>query len=266
MLLVEMKYDGAAYLLLHLLESADAATRLMAVRELGKLGNSGVTGHLLKQLRDSDPVTQNEVIRALGKLRATEAMPVLLDLLQDDDLYGPRSGIYHAVTEAFQAFAGITKEIENAFPGKYPPMLNLGAAPVSLPEAMSLLEHNQFQMLNDMLSRMEDRAAELAEDTNLPAEVVRKATEDALWKFGVMFADARDAKEERAKRLMELLGSGSNLERCAAALSLPWYIDERSFDPLKRATLDSDEMVRRASNWALSALRTALNYRRQLGL
>ena len=62
----------------------------------------------------------------------------MLGLLKDDELYGPYSTVYHAVTEAFQAFGGIAEEIKNAFPGTYPTM-NMGGAPISLPEAMGLL-------------------------------------------------------------------------------------------------------------------------------
>jgi HEAT repeat protein len=86
------------------------------------------------------------------------------------------------------------------------------------------------------------------------------------WKFGVMFQDARDAKQERVTRLMELLKAESNLTRAAAALTLPWYGDERVIDPLKQASQDSDETVSRAARWALQALQKTLSDRKQAGL
>lgn len=261
MLLIEMKYEGAADLLLKLLDSPEPATRWMAIRELGKLENKRVTQHLVQQLKEDDPITHSEVVRALGKLGASETIPTLLGLLTDDDLYGPRSAIYHAIAEAFQHFAGITKQLEKAFPGEYPPMFSASGAPISLPEAMSLMGNRQFQSVNDMLSTMERRANTVAQDAGLPADILKKAVERTAWKFGVMIADARDASQERTKYLIELLGSGSSLARAAAALSLPWYTDEKSMGPLKQATEGDDEIVRKAATWGLAALQKVLAYR-----
>ncbi len=64
--------------------------------------------------------------------------------------------------------------------------------------------------------------------------------EAVTWKFGAMFADARDAKQDRVIRLIELLKSDSNLKRSAAALTLPWYGDERSLEPLKQLLRDEE--------------------------
>ena len=261
-LLVEMKYAGAMDFLLKLLHSQDEAKRLMAINELGKLGNKHAIPGLLEQLNDGNSSTQSLIVRALGRLDAVEALPALLDLLQDDDLFGPRSGVYHAVTEAFQKIAGIEKKIESAFPGKYPQMFNMGGAPFSLPEVSNLLGSDPIQMLRDKLPKTENRAEELAKSLNLPADLMRKTTEDLMWKFGVMFADARDASQERTRYLIELLGSGSRLERAAAALSLPWYVNPQSIEPLTQAASDADEVVRRAATWAQSALELVLKYRR----
>jgi HEAT repeat protein len=117
-----------------------------------------------------------------------------------------------------------------------------------------------------MLPKTEKSAEEFAESAHLPADLIKKAVEDTMWKFGVMFADAKDTGQERIRYLVEMLGSGSSLERAAAALSLPWYVDGGSVDPLKRAATDPDEVVRKAATWALSALQTTLKYRGQLGL
>jgi HEAT repeat protein len=86
------------------------------------------------------------------------------------------------------------------------------------------------------------------------------------WKFGVTFADARDAKQDRVTRLIELLKAESNLTRAASALTLPWYVDERAIDSLNRATQDADEIVSRAAQWALQALQKTLLDRKQPGL
>ena len=56
------------------------------------------------------------------------------------------------------------------------------------------------------------------------------------------------------------------LARAAAALSLPWYADERAVDALKQATQDADEIVSRAAKWALQALQATLLNRKQSGM
>ncbi len=75
-----------------------------------------------------------------------------------------------------------------------------------------------------------------------------------------MFADARDARTEQVKVLIELLKSQSALKRAAAALSLPWYTDPQAVQPLERAMQDEDETVRRASAWSHAALKNVLGY------
>ena len=70
------------------------------------------------------------------------------------------------------------------------------------------------------------------------------------WQFGAMFADARDAKGEQVKLLIELLNSEAALTRAAAALSLPWYRDAGTLAPLEITMRAEDEMVRQASTWA----------------
>jgi HEAT repeat protein len=95
---------------------------------------------------------------------------------------------------------------------------------------------------------------------------MHKAFEDMAWKFGVMFADARDASQERVRRLVELLHSESSLRRAAAALTLPWYADPESLIPLEQATRDPDETVRATATWAFHSLQKVLLYRKQAGL
>jgi len=265
MLLIEMRYEGAFDLVLKLMESQEPTARLTAICELGKLGDKKAIPHLIDQINNEDPMIQSEVVRALGKLGAIETIPALLSLLKDDELYGPRSNIYHAVTEAFQIFGGITDEIKNTFPGNYLAMFNMGGAPISLPEAMGLLGNNQSHMLNEVLSRLQSATPKPIEMPGIPSEVINKVFENMAWKFGVMFADARDAQQDRVTRLTELLKSESNLARSAAALTLPWYGDEQSLDVLEQASRDSDEVVRRIATWAFHALQKTLLYRKHLG-
>jgi HEAT repeat protein len=267
MLLIEMKYQGALDLILKFLESEELSQRLTAIRELGEFGDKQAIPHLMDQLKHNEPLIQGETVRALWKLGAIESIPVLLNLLYDDELYGPRSGVYHAVTEAFQIFSGITEKIKNAFPGNYPPMFNMQGAPFSLPEAMGFLENNPADnMLNEAFSRFQSGIPSQVESPpGIPPDLVNKVFEDMAWKFGVMFADAKDAKQDRVKRLIELLKSDVSLTRAAAALSLPWYGDERVIDPLVQAIKDSDEMVRRTATWAFQALQKIILYRKQSG-
>jgi HEAT repeat protein len=266
LLLIKMKYEGAFELILKLLQSPQPPTRITAIQELGKLGDKKAIPHLIDQLNNDDPMLQSEAVRALGKLGAVETAPVLLSLLTDDELYGPRSNIYHAVTEAFQSFGGITVEIKNAFPGNYPAIFNMGGTPISLPEAMGFLENHPSDMLKEVLSRLQGGQAEPIESLGLPADTINQVFENMQWKFGVMFADARDAKKDRVTRLLELLGSESPLTRSAAALTLPWYGDERSIEPLSQLKRDQDETVCAATTWAFNTVQKSIEYRKQLGL
>jgi HEAT repeat protein len=267
-LLIEMKYQGAFDLILKLLESHELSDRLTAISELEKLGDKKAIPHLMDQLNHNDPFIQGQAVRALGKLGALESIPVLLDLLIDDELYGPHSSVYHAVTEALQDFGGLSEEIKKAFPGNYPAMFNMGGAPISLPETMGLLGNSPGNdVLNEAFSTLQSgipKQVNLPPD--LPSDLINKVFEDMSWKFGVMFADARDARQERVKRLMEFLMSDVPLTRAAAALSLPWYSDGGSLGALEQAAQDSDEVVRRTASWALQALQKVILFRKQAGL
>lgn len=266
LLLIEVKYEGAFELILKLLESDKPSTRLTAIREMGKLGGKRAIPYLVSQLNNDEPTAQSEIVQALGKLGATETIPQMLNLLKDDESYGARSSVYRAVTEAFQIFGGITNEIKNAFPGSYAAMFNMGGASSSLPEAMGLLENNQPNLLSDAIAKLHTGFTKPDEGIDPVTDTVRKTLDDMAWKFGVMFADARDAKQDRVTRLMELLKSELNLARAASALTFPWYVDERAIDPLEQVTQDSDEIVSRSSKWALQALQKTLLDRKQLGL
>ena len=267
LLLIDLKYEGAFELLLKLLETNEPSTRLTAIRELGKLGDKRAVPYLIRQLQDNDPILQTEAVHALGKLGATEIIPDLLHLLIDDELYGPRSSVYHAVSEAFQIFGGITAEIQNAFPGTYPPMLNMGGAPINLVEAMGLLGNGPSDMLTEAFSRLLSGTPEQVElPPGISPSIIHKGFEDMAWKFGVMFQDARDASQERVKRLRDLLTSDSSLTRSAAALTLPWYSDQGSLGALEQTMQDPDETVRQAATWAFHALEKVLLYRKQSGL
>jgi HEAT repeat protein len=266
LLLIEMKYEGAFELVLKLLESSEPSTKPTAIREMGKLGDKRAIPYLVSQLNSDEPTIQSETVQALCKLGATETISAMLNLLQDDELCGLRSSVYRAVTEAFQVFGGITNEIKNAFPGNYPAMFNMGGAPISLPEAIGLLGSNQPNLLSDAIARLQTGFIKPEEGTDPAANTVRKALDDMAWKFGVMFADAKHAQQDRVTRLVELLKSESNLTRAASALTLPWYADERAIDPLEQATQDADETVSNAARWALQALQKTLSDRRQSGM
>jgi HEAT repeat protein len=205
MLLIQMKYQGALDLILKLLASPERSDRVTAINEMGKLGNKKAIPHLMDQLYNNEPFIQGEAVRALGKLGAIESIPALLDLLSDDDLYGPRSSVYHAVTEAFQDFGGISAEIKNAFPGNYPPMFNMGSASFSLPEAMGLLGNRSDEMSEGISRLVSDTPREVDLPPGVSSDLINKVFEEMSWKFGVMFADAKDARQERVKRLIELL-------------------------------------------------------------
>jgi HEAT repeat protein len=265
LMLVELKYDGILDILLRLLESPGPSDRITATRELGKLGNKKAVPILIEQLKIDDPLLQSETIRALSKLGATESIPAMLDLLLDDELYGPRSSVYHAVTEAFQMFGCITEEIRNAFPGSYPAMFNMGGASLSLPEAMGIMDKDQSPILLNALTKFQNGLEEpVGED--LMSGLMRETLDAMAWKVGVMFADARDAKQDRARRLLELLGSGVPLTRAAAALTLPWYGEKQALEPLTHLTHDPDKTVQRAAEWSRSALQKSISYRNQFGI
>src|SRR6266542_2172531 len=266
LLLVELKYVDSFDLIVQLLESDERSSHSVAIRELGKLGDRRAIPYLMNRLNDDDPMLQSEIVEALGKLGATEAIPALLGLLKDDELLGPYASVYHAVTNAFQIFGDIRAEIQNAFPGNYPAMFNMGGAPINLPEAMGLLGNDPANTLGNALSRFQTG---FTPPDNLPSSIgdtVRKTMDDMAWKFGVMFADAKDARQEQVTRLIELLGSTSNLERTAAALTLPWYGEEQSLEPLNQLLHDSDPTARIAGTWAANTLQKVIFYRKQSGL
>ena len=266
LLLIEMKYEGAFELVIDLLNSDKPAAQLIAIREMGKLGDKRAIPYLVSQIDGDNPSMQSEVVGALAKIGATETIPAMLNLLKDHDLYGPHASVYHSVAEAFQRFGGITDEIKNAFPGKYPAMFNMGGAPLSLPEAMGLMGNDQANLLSEAISRFQTGFKDPEQETDQVKNIVRKTLDDMTWKFGVMFADGRDAKQDRVTRLIELLQSESNLARAAAAMSLPWYVDERAMDPLQQTAQDSDQIVSAAAQWAFLALQKTLLDRKQPGL
>jgi HEAT repeat protein len=257
-LLGESKYGAQSELFIRLAGNSDPVMRQKALTALGKTGDQHAVEFLMETLAYSNVDTQIIAVQALGHLRATQAIPHMLDLLKTDHLHGPLSGLYQAITEAFQIMAGIHKEVENAFPGKFPMTFGTSRASTSLPQMMGLLGDENFQKLNQMLSDAESRAENLGKTLNVPPEILQHFA-NQTWKFGVMFADARDARTEQVKVLTELLKSESVLKRAAAALSLPWYTDPQAVQPLERAMQDEDEMVRRASAWSHTALKNLLD-------
>lgn len=259
-LLVESKYEGLVELLTPYTNDPDPHMRSKALQALAQSGDSKSIDVLLNSLAGGDLNARINAVQSLGRLRVVEAAPNLLDLLQDDQLYGPQTGLYRAVVDAFQEISGIKKDLANAFPLSFTLSFNIAGAGTTLPEMMGLLGNENFQKLNQMLSDAESRAGELSDKFNLPPEVA-KTVSDQTWKFGAMFADARDAKTEQVKTLIELLKSGLPLARTAAAVSLPWFMDGQALEALEHATQDADEKVRRAAAWAHAALKTALSDR-----
>ena len=253
-LLADSKYEVPADFFFALYESSDPAMRRTALKALGKSKDPRLVQFLLDLLSGSDPEIQTLAVQTLGELHAVQAAPQLLELFQDNQLRGPRAGLYRAIAEAFQEFSGIKKAIANAFPIDSKLSFGVGGASTSLPEMMGMLGEEGFQKLNQMLADAENRAGDLSEKLNLPPEIIQ-AVSSQTWKFGAMFADGRDAKTEQVKLLMQLLKSDSPMTRTAAALSLPWYWEVDALEPLKLAMQDTDEMVRRASTWAYGALK-----------
>ena len=256
-LLSESKYDGLTELLTPLLNHPDALMREKALQALGRSGDARAIDLLLDALDQDDLIAKVNAVRALGQWKIVQSAPKLLGLLQEEQLYGPQAGLYRAVADAFQEFSDIKKTLANAFPLPSTPSFNVGGAGMSLAEMMGMLGNENFQKLNTILSDAESRAEEIGEKMGRPPEAV-KALSDQTWKFGAMFADARDAGTEQVKLLIELLQAGMPLIRTAAALSLPWYMNAQALDPLEYAKQDSDELVRRAAAWSHAALKNAL--------
>ena len=256
-LLAGSKYEAGVEVFLMLVGSGDPTMRRKALAALGELNDPRARDYLLAQLVDGDLETQTIAARALGQLRAAQAVPIMLDLLRSDDIFGPRAGLHQAITDALQLISGIKTDVEGAFPGKSPMTFGTSMGAASLPETMGLLGDENFKKLNELLANLENRAEKLGGEDPITA-AVGKAISDETWKFGAMFADARDARGERVKVLIELLKSDSALARAAAALSLPWYADAQALEPLEAAMQDPDETVRRAAAWAQAALKKLL--------
>lgn len=247
-LLADSKYEMSVDLFTDMAVSGDLHMRRIAVTALGRIKNPGAIDFLLGLLAEDDLEIQTLVVQTLGDMKAVQAAPRLLDLLQTDQLIGPHAGLYRAVCDTFQELSGIKKELAKTFPTDSNPVFNVGGARTDLAVMMGMLGNEGFQKLNQVLSDMESRAGEY-----LPPGMAQTFA-DQTWKFGAMFADARDAKGEQVKLLVKLLISESALTRAAAALSLPWYMDARALEPLEGAVGDSDEMVQQASQWALGVL------------
>lgn len=256
-LLGESRYEAQTELLISLAGSPEPAMRQKAVAALGKTGDPRAVDFLLDTLEHAEVETQTLAIQSLVQLGARQALPRFLDLLGNDHLYGPRSGLYHAISEAFETLAGIRNDIENAFPGKFPIRFGTSGVSASLPQMMGLLGDENFRKLNQMLSDAERRAQDLGKIHNVPSEIIVQFAEQT-WKFGAMFADARDARTEQVRVLIGLLKSEAPLKRAAAALALPWYLEDGASEPLAQAMQDEEEIVRRASTWAHASLKNMI--------
>jgi HEAT repeat protein len=127
------------------------------------------------------------------------------------------------------------------------------------------MDKDQSPILLNALTKFQNGLEEpVGED--LISGLMRKTLDAMAWKVGVMFADARDAKQDRARRLLELLRSGTPLTRAAAALSLPWYGEKQALKPLTQLIQDPDKTVQRAAEWSRNALQKSISYRNQFGM
>lgn len=253
-LLADSKYDVPLDFFLELAKSSDPAMRRTALTALGKSADPRAVDVLIESLDSGAVELQTLAVQALGRLRAVRAASKMLNLLKGEVLIGPRAGLNRAVCDTFQEFSGIKKEVADVFPVKSTLSFNLGGAGRSLAEMMGMLGREGFEKLNQMLTDAEKRAEEMKGKSDLPPEVFQSVV-DQTWKFGAMFADARDARTEQTKLLLELLKTGAPLTRVAVALTLPWYMDREMLEPLEHAMQDDDEMVRRAATWAHAVVR-----------
>jgi HEAT repeat protein len=256
-LLPGTRVPGQAGVLIELAGHKNVHVRRKAIEALGKIQEPEALAFLTRALDSDDPTTKVLAIQSLSKLGAMQALPKILDLLRPGGLYGPSSGVHHAVAEAFQQMSGVKAELEQVFPGRYPDVFSITHSPASLPEVVGSLGEEHFEKLNQMLASMEKRMQETASLLNLPPELVNSFSE-RTWSFGALFADARDARAERVKLLIGLLASDSALKRAAAALTLAWYVDASAVGPLEEAAHDADPMVRKSAEWALGTLLEAL--------
>lgn len=256
-LLGEAQLPAYADLLIGLARHENLLIRTRAVAALGQMQSPEAIRFLIEALGGEDGSIKASAVQSLGRLGAVEAIPALLNLLQNDSIYGTRSGIYHAITDAFQDLSGIKSDLKQAFPMGQGPSMSIGPAGISLPEAASQMDSEALARLNQMLAGMEERIHDIGVTLNLPPERVL-SLQDRTWQFGAMFQDARDASQERVKLLLQLLADESPLKRAAAALTLPWYANRLALGPLEEAQRDADETVRRAAQWAHAALEAQL--------
>ena len=256
-LLADSKYEARADFFITLASNSDPAMQRTALKALGKSKDPGAVEVLLEVLAKADLEMQVLAVQALTKLHAVEAAPKLLNLLLDDHLFGPRGGLYRAISDAFQEFSGIKKDIANTFPVDSKLSFSVGGAGMGLSGMMGMLGDEGFQRLNQFLADAEERVRKSSGTFGLTPEVFQ-AFADQTWKFGAILADGRDAKVEQVKLLLSLLKSDSPLGRTAAALSLPWYLDAGALEPLEQTVQDANAMVRSASAWAYAALKNML--------
>ena len=256
-LLADSNYEAQTDFFITLAQSEKPAMRRTAINALAKSEDPQAVDFLIRLLSSKDIDTQILAVQSLAKLHAVQSTPRLLDLLDENQLYGPRAGLYREISDAFQELSGIKKDIANAFPFVSTLSFGVGGVATSLAEMMGRLGNDGFQKLNQLLNDAENRADELKAKSNLPPEIFQSFS-DQTWKFGAMFADARDAKTEQIRMLMGWLKSDVPLTRAAAALSLPWYMDGRVLEALERAIQDEEEIVRCAAAWAHGALKNSV--------
>jgi len=260
-LLIAAKAEGLIGLLLPHINSSDVYMKSKVIQALGASGDANAAEALLAQLPTSDMMTQVSIIQALGELKALQVLPQLLDMLTETALYGQHTMLYRAITDAVQTMSGIKPMIASAFPVSDKFNLNMGGAVLGLAEGMSILNNQQVADLNTMLANMETQIREVGSQFNLPPDAIEKIA-GQTWGMGAMFADARDAKVERVKLLIDLLKADSALIRIASSLSLVWYTDPSALTPLEQTAQDLHPDVSRAAAWAHQTLQTTLGYMR----
>jgi len=233
----------------------DLSVRWHAACALGQLGDRRAVEPLLNELPASDVQSASVIVRALGDLGDTKVVAPLLRLLRDDELHGQYTDLYRAITSAVQTMSGL--------PRQFGGLVNHNSSSL-----MSLLGPEHMEQLTDMVAGMHERLMNFV--TNGPVQgALAAGLEQAMSKLSTinvasMYQNARTDAAQEIDLLSTWLRADTPIKRIAAAMSLPWYWNERALEPLQYAMRDQDADVRTAATWAYAALSKTLQYRQQI--